>query len=130
LISYFIKNIGDKKKRFFIFFFVVLINFSFGSQDSLSINKKNNTLVDEWFAIDKVQHFMYSAFVSLGTQYVLVNKTQMDEQSALPLSSLLSFSAGLLKEVNDNSIKNGLFSKKDMVANSLGILFAGMMISL
>ncbi len=130
MISYFIKNIGDKKKRFFIFFFVVLINFSFGSQDSLSINKKNNTLVDEWFAIDKVQHFMYSAFVSLGTQYVLVNKTQMDEQSALPLSSLLSFSAGLLKEVNDNSIKNGLFSKKDMVANSLGILFAGMMISL
>ena len=86
--------------------------------------------MDEWFAIDKVQHFMYSAFVSLGTQYVLVNKTQMDEQSALPLSSLLSFSAGLLKEVNDNSIKNGLFSKKDMVANSLGILFAGMMISL
>ena len=130
MISYFIKNIGDKKKRFFIFFFVVLISFSYGSQDSLSINKKNNTLVDEWFAIDKVQHFMYSAFVSLGTQYVLVNKIQMDEQGALPLSSLLSFSAGLLKEVHDNSIKNGFFSKKDMVANSFGILFAGMMISL
>jgi|TARA_B100000123_G_C25612066_1_gene376223 uncharacterized protein YfiM (DUF2279 family) len=130
LISYFIKNIGDKKKRSFIFFFVVLMSFSYGSQDSLSINKKNNTLVDEWFAIDKVQHFMYSAFVSLGTQYVLVNKIQMDEQGALPLSSLLSFSAGLLKEVHDNSIKNGFFSKKDMVANSFGILFAGMMISL
>tara|TARA_B100001989_G_C24203258_1_gene299418 strand:- start:101 stop:493 length:393 start_codon:yes stop_codon:yes gene_type:complete len=130
LISYFIKNIGDKKKRSFIFFFVVLMSFSYGSQDSLSINKKNNTLVDEWFAIDKVQHFMYSAFVSLGTQYVLVNKIQMDEQGALPLSSLLSFSAGLLKEVHDNSIKNGFFSKKDMVANSFGILFAGVMISL
>ena len=130
MISYFIKNIGDKKKRFFILFFVVLISFSYGSQDSLSINKKNNTLVDEWFAIDKVQHFMYSAFVSLGTQYVLVNKIQMDEQSALPLSSLLSVSAGLLKEVHDNSIKNGFFSKKDMVANSFGILFAGMIISL
>ena len=130
MISYFIKNIGDKKKRCFIFFFVVLIGFSYGSQDSLSINKNNNTLVDEWFAIDKVQHFMYSAFVSLGTQYVLVNKIQMDEQGALPLSSLLSFSAGLLKEVHDNSIKNGFFSKKDMVANSFGILFAGVMISL
>ncbi len=130
MISYFIKNIGDKKKRFFILFFVVLISLSYGSQDSLSINKKNNTLVDEWFAIDKVQHFMYSAFVSLGTQYVLVNKIQMDEQGALPLSSLLSVSAGLLKEVHDNSIKNGFFSKKDMVANSFGILFAGMIISL
>ena len=50
--------------------------------------------------------------------------------SALPLSSLLSFSAGLLKEIHDNSIKNGFFSKKDMVANSFGILFAGMIISL
>ena len=90
MISYFIKNIGNKKKRFFILF-IVLISFSYGSQDSLSINKKNNTLVDEWFAIDKVQHFMYSAFVSLGTQYVLVNKIQMDENEALPLSSLLSF---------------------------------------
>ena len=130
MISYFIKNIGDKKKRFFILFFVVLISFSYGSQDSSSTNKKNNTLADEWFAIDKVQHFMYSAFISLGSQYVLVNKTQMDEHSALPLSSLLSFSAGLLKEVHDNSIKNGFFSKKDMVANSFGILFAGMIISL
>ena len=47
-----------------------------------------------------------------------------------PYPLLLSFSAGLLKEVHDNSIKNGFFSKKDMVANSFGILFAGMMISL
>ena len=86
--------------------------------------------MDEWIAIDKVQHFMYSAFVSLGTQYVLVNKIQLDEQGALPLSSLLSFSAGLLKEVHDNSFKNGFFSRKDMVANSFGILFAGIMIYL
>ena len=50
------------------------MSFSYGSQDSLSINKNNTR--DEWFAIDKVQHFMYSVFVSLGTQYVLVNKTK------------------------------------------------------
>ena len=86
--------------------------------------------MDEWLAIDKVQHFMYSAFVSLGTQYVLVNKIQMDEKDAAPLSSVLSFSAGLLKEVHDNSFKNGFFSRKDMVANSFGILFAGVLISL
>ena len=105
------------------------MNFSYGSQDSVLINEKNNIQVDEWFAIDKVQHFMYSTFVSLGTQYVLVNKIQMDENAALPLSSFLSFSAGLLKEINDNRFKNGFFSKKDMVANSYGILFAGILIS-
>jgi len=129
LISYFIEYAGNKKKRIFILF-IVLISFSYGNQDSVSTNKKNNILVDQWLAIDKVQHFMYSSFVSLGTQYVLVNKIQMDEQGALPLSSLLSFSAGLLKEIHDNSSKNGFFSIKDMVANSFGIFFAGMMISL
>ena len=85
--------------------------------------------MDEWIAIDKAQHFMYSVFVSFGTQYVLVNKIQMNENAALPLSSLLSFSAGLLKEINDNKSKNGFFSKKDMVANSFGIVFAGIIIS-
>ena len=83
-------------------------------------NKKKNNRIDEWFAIDKVQHFMYSAFVSLGTQYVLVNKIQMDENDALPLSSLLSFSAGLLKEINDNRSKNGFFSKKIWLQIVLG----------
>ena len=46
----------------------------------------------------------------------------------LPISSSLSFSAGLLKEINDNKARNGYFSKKDMVANSFGILFAGIFI--
>ena len=107
--------------------FTLLMNFSFASEDSSSIKNKNNR-IDEWFAIDKVQHFMYSTFVSFGTQYVLVNKIQMNENEALPLSSLLSFSAGLLKEINDNRSKNGFFSKKDMVANSFGIVFAGIII--
>ena len=105
-----------------------MMNFSFAAEDSTSIKNKNNR-IDEWFAIDKVQHFMYSTFVSFGTQYVLVNKLQMNESEALPLSSLLSFSAGLLKEINDNRSKNGFFSKKDIVANSFGIVFAGVIIS-
>ena len=108
--------------------FTLLMNFSFAGEDSTSIKNKNHQ-IDEWLAIDKVQHFMYSAFVSFGTQYVLVNKIQMNENAALPLSSLLSFSAGLLKEINDNRSKNGFFSKKDMVANSFGIVFAGIIIS-
>ena len=128
MISHFINYKGNKKKRFFILI-IALISFLYGKQDSLSTNKINNTQVDEWLAIDKVQHFMYSAFVSFGTQYVLVNKIQMNENKALPFSSLLSFSAGLLKEINDNRSKNGFFSKKDMVANSFGIIFAGIIVS-
>ena len=64
---------------------------------------------------------MYSAFVSLGTQYALVNKFQMSE--AKDCLYLLYFSAGLIKELNDKRGQNGFFSKKDMIANSFGILF-------
>ena len=128
MISHFIIHTAFQRKRCIIVLFILLINFSFASEDSTFIKNKNNQ-IDEWFAIDKVQHFMYSVFVSFGTQYVLVNKIQMNENEALPLSSLLSFSAGLLKEINDNRSKNGFFSKKDMVANSFGIVFAGIVIS-
>ena len=128
MIAHFIIHTAIQRKRCIIVLFILLINFSFASEDSTFIKNKNNQ-IDEWFAIDKVQHFMYSAFVSFGTQYVLVNKIQMNENEALPFSSLLSFSAGLLKEINDNRSKNGFFSKKDMVANSFGIVLAGIIIS-
>ena len=117
-------------KRFIFILSIISIDLSFGNQDTLSIKNKNNIQVDEWFAIDKVQHFMYSTFVSLGTQYVLVNKLVLDEKSALPISTVLSFSAGLLKEINDKKGKNGFFSKKDMVANGFGIMFANIVILL
>ena len=81
-------------------------------------------LKDDWIAIDKVQHFSYSLLISLGCQYILVNKMNNTEKSSLPISSAFSFSAGLLKELNDQKGKNGYFSLKDMVANFGGIIFA------
>ena len=84
--------------------------------------------VDKWFAIDKLQHFSYSCLISLGCQYVLVNKQSNTEEESLPISSVLSFSAGLLKELNDNRGKNGFFSWKDMVANAAGIAVAAVII--
>ena len=91
-----------------------------------SIKKLNRP--DKWLAIDKLQHFSYSCFISLGCQYVLVNKFNNGEKDALPLSSSLSFSAGLLKEINDSRGKNGYFSIKDMVANLAGITVAAIII--
>ena len=86
-------------------------------KDSVKIVNRS----DRWLAIDKLQHFSYSCLISLGCQYILVNKFNNGEKNALPLSSSLSFSAGLLKELNDNRGKNGYFSIKDMVANLAGI---------
>ena len=85
---------------------------------------------DKWFAIDKVQHFSYSCLVSLGIQYVLVNKMGKDERSALPVSLGMSFTAGITKEIQDSKSKNGFFSRKDLVANTMGIIFSVIIISL
>ena len=85
---------------------------------------------DKRIAIDKVQHFSYSCLISLGVQYVLVNKLEMNEDSAMPLSMAMSFSLGIIKELRDKKGKDGFFSRKDLVANGFGILTAGVIILL
>lgn len=108
------------------------LNESLDTERSTTINVGSNVEkrnLDKWIAIDKAQHFAYSIFVSLGCQYVIVNKLKNSESSALPVSSGLSFSAGLLKEINDKRGSGGFFSYKDMVANTLGILAAAVIIS-
>ena len=90
-------------------------------------NKKSK-IRDNWFAIDKVQHFSYSCLIAFGCQYIFVNKLNKTEKNSLPVSSALSFGAGLLKELNDLKGKNGYFSFKDMVANSAGIVVAAIII--
>ncbi len=106
-----------------------------GKSSSILVSRETNhsktkaERVDKWFAIDKLQHFSYSCLISLGCQYVLVNKQNKTEDESLPISSALSFSAGLLKELNDNRGKNGFFSWKDMVANIAGITVAAVIIS-
>ena len=118
-----------KKIWYIITVCILFSSLSFSSQKNPSSKKETKITEDKWVAIDKVQHFMYSTFVLLGTQYILVNKIELEEKSALPFSTLLSFSAGFLKEINDNRSKNGFFSKKDMIANGFGIIFAGIIVS-
>ena len=90
----------------------------------------NYKMQDKWFAIDKVQHFSYSCLISLGIQYVLVNKMEMDETAALPVSLGISFTAGITKEIQDSKSKNGFFSRKDLMANGLGIILSAIIILL
>ena len=128
--------------KYIIFFFIgstfvqagdELLNEEINSSSIYISREKNDSKtkaerVDKWFAIDKLQHFSYSCLISLGCQYVLVNKQSNTEEESLPISSALSFSAGLLKELNDNRGKNGFFSWKDMVANAAGIAVAAVII--
>ena len=104
----------------------ILYNFN---DEVENYSEKKPKVKDDWIAIDKVQHFSYSLLISLGCQYILVNKMNNTEESSLPISSTLSFSAGLLKELNDQKGKNGYFSLKDMVANFGGIIVAAIVIN-
>ena len=90
--------------------------------------KKKSKTRDNWFAVDKIQHFSYSCLITFGCQYILVNKLKNTENNSLPVSSALSFGAGLLKELNDLKGENGYFSLKDMVANLVGIAVAAIII--
>ena len=121
----------------------LIVIFCFGSliaQNGLILKKEGSSQaadkkekvkrVDKWFAIDKLQHFSYSCLISLGCQYVLVNKYDNLESEALPISTALSFSAGLSKELNDSRGKNGFFSVKDMIANCAGLIVASAIINI
>ncbi len=79
---------------------------------------------DSWVGIDKIQHIIYSNFISLGIQYVLVNKMHFNEDNALPISITSSFFAGFSKEIIDGKSNKNIFSMKDMVANSIGLFIA------
>ena len=97
--------------------------------DTKSEQKQKVKRVDKWFAVDKAQHFTYSCLISLGCQYVLVNKSKNTESESLPVSTALSFVAGLSKGLNDSRGKNGFFSVKDMIANCAGLLVAAAIIN-
>ena len=123
-------------RKFLVILFLTCLGFSNENRkfDDVKIDIKvsENTepvLKDDWIAIDKVQHFSYSLLISLGCQYILVNKMNNTEKSSLPISSAFSFSAGLLKELNDQKGKNGYFSSKDMIANFGGIIVAAIVIT-
>jgi uncharacterized protein YfiM (DUF2279 family) len=116
---------NSKKYLLFIFFHLLITG---SVQANIKKSDLDQTPKDEWIAIDKLQHLSYSILVSLGCQYVLVNKLNYKEKEALTISSILSFSAGLAKEIQDK--KSSYFSKKDMIANFIGISMGMLIINI
>ena len=74
---------------------------------------------DKWIAIDKVQHFSYSCLISLGVQYVLVNKLEMNEDSAMPLSMAMSFSLGIIRNSGTRKARMGFLVGKTWLQTGL-----------
>ena len=113
------------RPKFYFPIFLILTSISF----SEPVKEDSTKIEDEWLAFDKVQHFTYSLLLTLSTQYVLVNNMNMDEEDSLLISVFSSLSTGIMKETYDMKQPNGYFSNKDIVANTLGILLAVMIIN-
>jgi len=79
---------------------------------------------DPWLGRDKMQHLAFSFLLTVGSQYVLVNKSGRTEMQALPLSVSGTAAVGLAKELYDRHKPRGFFSTRDLVADGVGILLA------
>lgn len=84
----------------------------------------NQQAEDKWFAIDKAKHVAFSFLWTLGTQYTAVNKGGLSEHRALPISVTSSALIGVTKEYYDLKAGTGHFSRRDLVADAVGILLA------
>lgn len=91
---------------------------------------KDTVRYDPWMGFDKVQHFTVSCLWTLSSQYLLESKLQFSASEALPLSMGSAFLAGIGKEIYDREKKNGFFSRRDLVANVLGITVGILLIQL
>ncbi len=84
-----------------------------------------------WFGFDKVQHFTFSFLFTVGSQYVLVNKADLGEGPALPVSAGISAGIGVAKELYDRRRPGGTgFSYQDLVWDAAGIAAASLLIAL
>ncbi len=94
--------------------------------DSLALTRPR----DRWLGYDKLQHVTFSFLSTLSNQYVLVNKFDLSEKEAFPVSISLTASLGLGKEVYDQRRGSRFgFSYRDLVADAVGIGLAAAVIA-
>ncbi|UCB52676.1 MAG: hypothetical protein JSV10_00870 [Candidatus Zixiibacteriota bacterium] len=78
-------------------------------------------IADKWFARDKAEHLVASAFLSGVSCSVFRDFYDNRERSSVYFSAALTFTLGLGKEFYDRETPQGKFSYKDLVADVLGI---------
>ena len=105
----------------------LLVQPSWGQADggvsisSHSLQFDTPEISDKWFARDKAEHLAVSAFLSGVSCSIFRDFYYNKEKSSVGLSAILTFSAGLGKELYDVRAPGGKFSYKDLVADALGI---------
>jgi len=94
------------------------------SSEADSLNTKHHTI-----GFDKIQHTAVSCLLTLSGQYVMENKSGLDNNKALSYSVGSAVMVGLVKELNDAQVKESKFNWGDMIANGIGIIMAVLIIT-
>lgn len=121
--------------KYLKFAFAILLFFDlnlFAMDTSTNFFKNNNynsfpfedqaiNTADEWFALDKIQHFTTSMYLTTTAYYFQNREFRISEKNSKTNSIYISLSFGIGKEIWDLH-KDNLFSVKDLIADMAGIL--------
>ncbi len=86
---------------------------------------------EAWIARDKALHLSASFLLTLAGQYVLTDKTAMDDGDALPVAAGAALALGLAKEVADSQRpRYPHFCWRDLVADAAGVALGALVVAL
>ena len=98
--------------------------------DSLHTLKNSRIINDRWFAKDKADHFVTSAFLTGMGYYASRQELDYSLSASKNVGIGFSLSLGIAKEIYDGTSQRGIASWKDLVADILGIGFGYLLISI
>lgn len=103
-------------------FFALLPGFTFAQMpaaDSSVVNDQRAS--DSWFGKDKADHFTLSAALTAAQYYALHRELEMPSRRSLQAAVSGTALIGVVKEIYDATARKRFASKKDLVADVLGI---------
>lgn len=116
--------------RLMILVFVALLpGFTFAqSPADSSIAEQVQRMNDPWFGRDKADHLMLSAALTAAQYYALHRELEMSSRRSLQAAVISTAVIGVAKEIYDATARKRFASKKDLIADVLGIALAVVLI--
>ena len=74
---------------------------------------------DSWFGIDKLKHFLMSAFIE-SVSYSALQAMRVNHRSAMGGAIGFTLGVGVARELHDMRVPGNLFSVRDLTWDALG----------
>ena len=74
---------------------------------------------DSWFGIDKLKHFLMSAFID-SVSYSALQAMGADRRGAMGGAIGITLGVGVARELHDRRIPGNIFSVRDLTWDALG----------